>query len=141
MSKIPTLLAIDPGIYIGFATFDNKGNLNSMGQVHLNDFTDWLEAQNPQPELLVVEDYRLFKHKALQQSGSKLETVKCIGIIESYCTRNKIPITMQAASILPIAEKLANIKRPTNHAIGHQICAVLHGEFYLIKNKHKKVVM
>lgn len=135
---IPSLLAIDPGVMIGWAFFDDKGEVRALGQVHLNDFAIWLEDQ-PQPDLIVVEDFRLFKHKALQQSGSRLETSKCIGMIESYCVRYKVKIVLQSSNILPIAEKWTGQKRPSKHEVGHKICAYLHGSYYLIKEGHREV--
>lgn len=132
------LLAIDPGIMIGWAKFIN-GEVTSLGQIHLDDFTMWLENQPSRPDLIVVEDFRLFKHKALQQSGSRLETSKCIGIVESYGTRYKVKIVLQSANILPIAEKWTNQKMPSNHAVGHKISAYLHGSYFLIKEGYKEI--
>jgi hypothetical protein len=134
---IPSLLAIDPGMMLGWAMF-NEGEVTNLGQIHFKDFTQWLEDQ-PRMDLIIVEDFRLFKHKALQQSGSRLETVKCIGIIESYATRNKVNVVLQSSNILPIAEKWTGQKRPSKHEVGHKICAYLHGEYYLIKNNFKEV--
>ena len=135
---IPDILAIDPGMMIGWAKF-KKGDVTSLGQIHLKDFAKWLEETEIRPELIIVEDFRLFKHLALQQSGSRIETAKCIGIIESYATRRDIPIVLQPAGILPIAEKWTGQKRPPKHEAGHKICAYLHGEYYLIKHELKEI--
>lgn len=136
--SIPNILSIDPGMMIGWAIF-NSGEVVELGQVHLRDFAKWLESSDPQPELIVVEDFRLFKHLALQQSGSRIETAKCIGIVESYASRRGINVVLQAANILPIAEKWTGQKRPSKHEVGHKICAYLHGEYYLIKNNYKEI--
>lgn len=132
------ILAIDPGITIGWALFLD-GEATEMDEIQLGEFTYWLE-DSITPDLIVVEDYKLFKHLALQQSGSHLETVRCIGIIESYTTRYRVPLIKQPSGILPIAERWTDTRRPLNHAKGHnKICAYLHGEYYMIKNHYKEV--
>jgi hypothetical protein len=134
---IPHLLAIDPGLMNGWALFHDLVFME-MGQISLNDLPAFLE-NGDEPSLVVVEDYKLFKHLALQQSGSHIEAAKAIGVIESYCNRHGVKMVLQQAGILPIAEKWTNTKRPKNHAKGHQVCAYLHGEYFLIKNGYKEV--
>lgn len=50
-----------------------------------------------EPDILVIEDYLLYAHKAAQQIGSKMETPKLIGIIEYECAKLNIKIVMQKA--------------------------------------------
>lgn len=50
------------------------------------------------PEVVVVmEDFTLDPRRAMQQSHSKMETPKLIGIIQHFCRQNNIPYTMQRA--------------------------------------------
>lgn len=47
--------------------------------------------------ILVIEDFTLDPRRALQQSHSKMETPKLIGILQHYCQQNDIPYKMQRA--------------------------------------------
>lgn len=46
---------------------------------------------------IVIEDFTLDPRRALQQSHSKMETPKLIGILQLYCQQNDIPYKMQRA--------------------------------------------
>jgi hypothetical protein len=50
------------------------------------------------PNELVVENFKLYADKAIQQIGSSMETSKLIGVIEMFCAEHNIPITLQSAS-------------------------------------------
>lgn len=54
---------------------------------------DWY----PKTEL-VMEDFRLYGHKALQQTNSQLETPRLIGYLEMNCFKYDIYINFQMAS-------------------------------------------
>ena len=47
--------------------------------------------------IVVIEDFTLDPRRALQQSHSKMETPKLIGILQLYCQQNNIPYKMQRA--------------------------------------------
>lgn len=46
---------------------------------------------------IVVEDFTLDPRRAMQQSHSKMETPKLIGILQLYCKQKDIPYKMQRA--------------------------------------------
>ena len=46
---------------------------------------------------VVIEDFTLDPRRAMQQSHSKMETPKIIGILQLYCQQNDIPYKMQRA--------------------------------------------
>lgn len=48
--------------------------------------------------IIIIEDFTLDPKRALQQSHSRMETPKLIGILQLYCTQNNIPYKMQRAS-------------------------------------------
>jgi hypothetical protein len=50
------------------------------------------------PDICVIETYKLFGHKAKEQSGSSLETPQLIGYLEMVCYELKIPIVYQDPS-------------------------------------------
>lgn len=47
--------------------------------------------------IVVIEDFTLDPRRAMQQSHSKMETPKIIGILQLYCQQNGIPYKMQRA--------------------------------------------
>lgn len=47
--------------------------------------------------IVVIEDFTLDPRRAMQQSHSKMETPKLIGILQLHCQRNNIPYKMQRA--------------------------------------------
>lgn len=47
--------------------------------------------------IVVIEDFTLDPRRAMQQSHSKMETPKVIGILQLYCQQNNIPYKMQRA--------------------------------------------
>lgn len=51
--------------------------------------------------IVIMEDFTLNPRRALQQSHSKMETSKLIGIIQLACSENKWPLKMQ----LPVEAK------------------------------------
>ena len=50
------------------------------------------------PEVVVIESYRLFGHKSKQQIGSSLETPMLIGYLQMICYELKIPVVLQDPS-------------------------------------------
>lgn len=47
--------------------------------------------------IVIIEDFTLDPRRALQQSHSKMETSKLIGILQLYCQQTNIPYRMQRA--------------------------------------------
>lgn len=128
------LMAIDPGKYTGWAIINN-GFDTSFGICNgLEEFANWLEEQ-PIPDVIVYEGYKLFKNKALKQSGSQMDAPQAIGILKSYALRKKVPAHVQFSDILPIAQLWSKMPLPKNHDISHGISAYNHGFYWLVKNK------
>ena len=47
--------------------------------------------------IVIIEDFTLDPRRAMQQSHSKMETPKIIGILQLYCQQHNIPYKMQRA--------------------------------------------
>ena len=128
------LLAVDPGESSGWATFDAKGTITGTGICRSRDEVyEMLKSIVPVAKV-VIEDFRLYSHKAVQQSVSQLETVRVIGAIESWAALNDVSVTLQPASIKSIAEKWSGLKATGSHKNSHHIDAINHGIYYLQKN-------
>ncbi len=132
-------VSFDPGESTGWVTWDENGTMVRQGTCRgRSDLEELLEELGSVPEI-VAEDFTLRKDKALQQSGSKLETVRVLGVIESWAYRNKSKITKQPASILYTAQLWSGMKMPKNHAQSHWVSAYNHGFYYLVKQGVRKL--
>jgi hypothetical protein len=131
------LLSIDPGKgsrdSIGWAVFNDSNGLAKMGQATLEEFVALLESLEGITRV-VFEEYRIYAKRLKQHTNSKVETIQTIGMIKSWCMRNKIPFTEQRADILGAAQNLFQIKLPEDHDVSHQISALLHGMYFLYMN-------
>lgn len=131
----PYLLAVDPGEGTGYVVLSRTGIPLTTGITRSREELYAVLKDIPEEiELVVMEDYRLFQKKAIQQSGSKLETVRVIGAIDSWAALREIPVHLQPASILPIAKRWTGIVPKGAHKNGHHVSALLHGMYYLYKN-------
>lgn len=130
-------LAIDPGLSSGIATFDAAGKVTDISIIRtpaaMFDFLS--KVTNEVTKLIIVEEFKLFQRKALQQSGSDMVASRVIGAIEYVAHSQKIPIVWQPAQIKRVAEMWTGKKPPSNHNESHGIDAYNHGMYYLIKNK------
>ena len=110
-------------------------------QVKLNDLPVWLNSLDPTPDIIVYENFKLWKHRALQQSGSDLPAAQAIGMIKSYAMIHDITLVDQSPQILGSAAKMSGMKMPTDHSLSHWISAYNHSFWWLVKHGHKKVQM
>jgi hypothetical protein len=95
-----------------------------------------------EPDEVVIEDYRLFGHKAKEQSWSALETPQLIGAMRYHCWDEKIPVIFQSPKDKirvadPQLERLGVIEKKGNSYFCldmktnlHQRDAIRHGVFY-----------
>jgi hypothetical protein len=117
-----------------------KGHTKDFTQKDEEGLFDWLAKQTGYDyQLVVMEDFRLYAHKAQQQIGSDMQAVKVIGIITTWARLNKIPVVMQMPTIKAIAEKWTKVEPTGDHNRSHWVDAYNHGMYYLIKNGYVKV--
>ena len=128
------LIAFDPGKATGWAIFQD-GLPKDFGDIRgLSKLDDFLIALDD-IDFAVYEDFRLYSHKALQQSGSHMEASQAIGKIEIWAKMRKIACIAQPANVLPVAQLWSKMKMPRNHDKSHHISAYNHAVYYLVKNK------
>ena len=136
------LLAIDPGGMNGVCWWDEEPpKMQAFDQIKLQDLPMWLHEFKPVPDIIVYENFKLWKHRALQQSGSDLPAAQAIGMIKSYASIYGIEMFDQSPQILKSAEMMSQMKMPKDHSESHWVSAYLHGYWWLVKNGHKKVEM
>jgi len=113
-----TILAIDPSGNFeegkgttGTCLFDcNAKQIIKLMDISASDFTkkedywndhiDYINKINIQYSklIIIIEDFTLDPRRAMQQSHSKMETPKLIGILQLYCSTHNIPYQMQRAT-------------------------------------------
>ena len=64
-------------------------------QAHVNSINKIISNPKFPRVVIVIEDFMLDPKRALQQSHSRMETPKLIGIIQLHCTNNSIAYAMQ----------------------------------------------
>ena len=140
--KEPYFLALDPGLHTGWATWDESGTPITMGTVHNYDaLHELLESFPSTIRVVILEDFILFKHKAREQSGSKMPAPKAIGQIETFARLWRAQIVKQPSSIKAIAERSVGGMSTKGMAKirTHMWDAYNHGNYYLIKQGIKKI--
>lgn len=135
------ILAFDPGDTTGMYTFTEDGEdmyPPEFGQFTLDELSTLLLQYEHDVKTVVVEDYRIYSKRAIQQSGSRVKAAQAIGMIKMFAGQKGAEVVMQPANILPVAEKMAQVKMPGNHKQSHYISAYLHGCYYLYKSGLRK---
>lgn len=142
--KEPYYLALDPGLHTGWATWDEHGVIITMGTANNYDELHNQLASFPSSiKVVIIEDFILFKHKAKEQSGSKMPAPKAIGQIETFARLWGATVVKQPSHIKSIAERMVGGKSTKGMAKlrTHMWDAYNHGNYYLIKNNIKKITV
>lgn len=129
------IVSFDPGEDTGWSVLESPGG---------HEIAHGIEDYQLMPNFLVkakglygdfqecvIEDYALFKSKALAQSGSKLKTVRVIGMIELWAYIYGIKVVYQSPQIKEIAQRWTGRKPPSDHSKSHDVDAFNHGIYYL----------
>ena len=100
-----TLLSIDPGHTVGWGLFED-GVLSRAGQIAVDVSSSgtlggdsmWELVLDIEPEVIIIENYRIYPHMSKTHTWSSLNTPKLIGYIEAICQHQGIPYYLQMAS-------------------------------------------
>jgi hypothetical protein len=130
---MPWMVSFDPGVTTGYAEWDAHGGPLRHGQLSEDELFAYLDNLAEPPEILVIESFVLFGHKAKQLSGSDMKTSQVIGMIKTYAKKWKAEVIMQPAHIKRIAEKWSGAKPIGAHKNSHWVDAFNHGYYYLQK--------
>lgn len=136
------VLAVDPGDkHVGLASWvGGPEPRRETGEVSHDEvvkrFTAWHQMYLPNAQILVVEEFRLYAHKAQQQKESEMLTAQLIGVLKHVAGELGVQVVLQPAGIKKAtrrqlrARKIKQIGRG-----GHARDAELHLMHFLIKEK------
>lgn len=123
-------LALDPGGSTGWATFDQKGDLVSMGTCN-NRQQIYDLLKKIKPAVIIMEDW--VSREKTPFGGDRMETIRVIGAIEFYCHIRQIPLHEQPNTIKPIGYMWAGISKAKSKRDSHERDAYVHGVYHLQK--------
>jgi len=124
-------LALDPGKTTGWASFEESGVGITMGQCNVEELIEMLKTTTA--KVIITEDYRLYPWKLKEQTWSKVETVRVIGMIQLWCYLNNLQLFLQDANIKTIGYMWAGLKKAGSHKNSHERDAYVHGVYFLQK--------
>lgn len=133
------IICFDPGHTTGWAFFEGT-KLTAAGQINTKpieeaviNITDLLDMYTP--DMVVFEDYRVYKWKTEHHGGSELLTTRVIGCIETLCIQKQIyPIIKQPAHTAKGFCKDSKLKEWGLYIVGerHARDAIRHGCYFLL---------
>lgn len=145
MGKVPIVelitsvayVSCDPGIInkasTGIVIWDKNGKVRHTNELDLDNlqrFLDWIEDDTNKPLKIITEEFRLYQNKALQQSGSKLETVQIIGVLRRVAYRIPCEFVEVRADAKDVAAMWSQTKVPKGH-MPNWMSAYLVGYYHL----------
>lgn len=142
MGKDPYYLAVDPGTHTGWAIWNEEGECIDCGTTHSDEALHNKLSEFTTIKKVIIEDYTLWFHKARKQAGSKMPAPKAIGIVETFARNWEADIIKQGSDIKPIAEKwTGRSTKGIPKSQTHVLDALNHGDYFLIKNDIKEIVL
>ena len=138
------VFSLDPGETNGWAYQDERddypGGILDFGQIKgLKELAMFMEAWNLESrpiDTIVIEAYKVWgsDRGGKANTGSELETVRAIGVVESYAFRNDIKIHKYRsdADFLTLQAKRCGLNpKAAAHRLTHWAYAANHGRYYL----------
>lgn len=81
--------------------------------------------------IIIIENFTLNPNKAMQQSHSRMETPKLIGILQLHCAQHKVPYHMQQPA--QVKNRWADPILVRRHVL------VRHGKYFYLPNASKPI--
>jgi hypothetical protein len=138
---IEHIIAVDPGDkHVGVAEWRLDRGRYAMESRELDapQAPEWVDERiSSGVQALIIEEFRLYKGKALAQSGSAMLTAEMIGALKWIAGVYKVPVVLQPAAIkIPTrAQCKARNFDWQDRKSGHASDARLHAWYYLLRNR------
>jgi len=153
-----SILTFDPGETTGWSSWAKEidakepPKLVKWGQLNTKTLRNAIELEESvknllmgsndtsRPNVVVIEDYRIYEWKTDEHAWSSVHTIQLIGLIKTYCIQNNIPYVMQSAQI---AKQFATDEKLKDWdfwqpGMRHARDAIRHGIYYILFNSQKK---
>lgn len=124
-----TVWSIDPGEKIGFASWRDDGDLRYNDTLSVDRMMEVLAGASNLPHTVVMEDWRLRGHRAMQQTGSRMLASQVIGMVRLFCFAHETKLVYQEPQVMQLAAMHQGIKYPKGH-VPDALAAKLHGLYY-----------
>lgn len=136
MPGMPKYLSIDPGVTTGITFWNAEGKPLHYNEVDITNLHLVLDTCEEYGQLtrIIIEEFRLYQHLAVQQSGSRLETVQVIGMVKRSNYKMNLPDVVEVrADTKEIAAKWSgmSIPRSKNSHIPNWKASYLIGYWWL----------
>lgn len=139
------LISFDPGKATGFVIFDaidfkaREYDLAAVGVIEWHDRRH-IETllKDAQPDYIIIEEFKLRRDKALEQSGSDMPSPRVIERILTYCEQ----LDFEDRIVIQMPGLRTNCNVPLEHQkacrISHIRAAYLHGRYYVLTHKESR---
>jgi len=125
------IIGVDPGKVTGIAIFNGDGTLDTFGQLSIEEVIELTDGYLKNVSVIVVEDFILFKKRALQQAGSRLHASQVIGMMKVFARQKNARLVMQPAERKNDGANLSQKFPPSDHSQSHQVDAYNHAFFWM----------
>lgn len=134
ITESAVFLGIDPGEKNGIAAYDKDYGILWTLTVKEPDMGPFIQkCENLQ--LVIIEDFFLYPHKAMAQSYSDMPTSRVIGRVEEIARTKGFRLIKQPAKIKPIGYKWIGRKPlPKSNPLNHELDAHVHFMHWAIKH-------
>lgn len=119
-------IGVDPGKTTGLVVCNADGTDLVWGQMSIPEMVEFTNTFADPVKMIVVEDYILFKRRALQQSGSRMHAAQVIGMMEVMAAKKGARLIKQPAERKLDGQKRSGVVPKGRHEDNHYVDAYNH---------------
>lgn len=119
-------IGVDPGKTTGLVICDEDGSNIQWAQMSVPEMVEFTNTFEDDIKMIVVEDFVLFKRRALQQSGSRLHASQVIGMMEVLAAKKGARLIKQPAERKLDGQRRSGLVPKGRHEDNHWVDAYNH---------------